>query len=266
MKITVITISLNRGYEIEKTIQSVLTQTYQNLEYWVIDGGSTDETHQILERYKNQLNFVSEKDNGIYHAMNKGIGKSNGDYLIFLNAGDYFFSDLSLQTLIGNTNREDLIFGDILIKENDQSRLETFPDILSFDFFLNNYLPHPGTLIKRSLFNTVGMYNEANRIVSDWEFFLHSICKFNATYKHVSSEVSVFNAGGISQSLQNAQLHLTERTKVLDQHYSHFLKDYLDLAVYKNELQNFKNSRLHSVTDSIINSSIYRIFKRLYHS
>lgn len=262
MKVSVITISLNRGYEIEKTIQSVLAQTYQNLEYWVIDGGSTDETLLILEKYKLQLNFVTEKDEGIYHAMNKGIMKANGDYLIFLNAGDYFFSNSSLQTLIDNNKGEDLIYGDIVIKDAELIYLKSFPDILSFGFFLKEYLPHPATLIKKSLLVKTGLYNENNKIVSDWEFFMNAVCKFNASYKHVKNAVSVYYTGGISSLHENYNLLLNEREKVLKKHYSLFMEDYAELDQCRNEIQHLKNSRLHTITSALMRSSVYRLFKK----
>ncbi|MDB5120202.1 MAG: hypothetical protein JWN56_1420 [Sphingobacteriales bacterium] len=259
-KISVITVSLNRGYEIEKTVQSVLTQTYQNLEYWVIDGGSTDETHQLLQKYQNQLSFVSEKDNGIYHAMNKGIVKSNGDYLLFLNAGDSFYSDLSLQTLIDQSAYEDLVYGDMLMKEPTHTWTKTFPELLTFDFFLNDFLPHPATLIKRSLFSSIGLFNENNKIVSDWEFFTHAVCKCNTSYKHVNSISSVFNTDGISSL--NVNLSLYEKEQVLKTHYSSFINDYADLHKCRTELQHIKNSRLHTITSKIMKSSLYRFLKK----
>jgi len=260
MRISVITVSLNRAHEIEKTIQSVLNQSYPNIEYWIIDGGSTDGTLPILERYKDRLNYISEKDKGIYHAMNKGIRRVNGDYLLFLNAGDHFFLSTSLQTLLINgVANADLIFGNLMMVEKNYSWEKRYPVKLSFDFFLKDFLPHPATLIKKSLFDLVGSYNENNRIVSDWEFFLHVICKYNASYKYVDKPISVFHTDGIS-SVENS-LSIDEKNRILELHYPNFMDDYKALDEYRSELQHIRNSRLHSLVSAVLSNQFYKLIK-----
>ena len=101
MKVSVITISYNAVSVIEDTIQSVLNQSYKDIEYIIIDGGSTDGTVDIIKKYQDKINYwVSEPDNGIYDAMNKGIDKATGEWINFMNAGDYFHSNLTLENFI----------------------------------------------------------------------------------------------------------------------------------------------------------------------
>lgn len=263
MKITVITVCLNRGLEIEKTIQSVISQTFSDMEYWIIDGCSSDNTLQILEKYHKHLSFISEKDNGIYNAMNKGIERSNGKYLLFLNAGDYFKSDMSLQTLVNNSNYEDLIYGDITVIENDTEWLKTYPDTLSFNYFLNDTLPHPATLIKRSLFNKVGLLNEKNKIVSDWSFFTDAVCKFNATYKHVKSNITSFSANGISSLPENSMVIFSEKKDFLLKNYSAFLDKKSELHSQGFQLK-LKQLKFDQIKSLIVNTDVYKILRKTF--
>ena len=219
MKITVITVCLNKGSEIERTIKSVISQTYQNIEYWIIDGLSTDGTINILKRYKKHLNFISEKDKGIYEAMNKGIEKATGDYLLFLNAGDYFLSDYSVDILALKNSGEDLIYGNILVREDEFEWTKLYPNLLSVDYFLKDTLPHPATLIKRLTINRIGRFNIENTIVSDWEFFMTAVCKFKVSYKYVNATITVFYANGISSDPKNRKVILEEKLTFLKKNF-----------------------------------------------
>jgi glycosyltransferase involved in cell wall biosynthesis len=239
MKISVVTVSLNRGYEIEKTIVSVIEQTYSNFEYLIIDGGSEDNTIEVVEKYKERLDFVSEKDNGIYNAMNKGIKKATGDFLIFLNAGDYFASASSLEALAASCSNWDLVYGDILVNQNEIKAIKKYPNILDLEYFINDTLPHPGTLIRRSLFLKTGLFNEQNKIASDWEFFIKGILKFQASYKHIDTVITVFNADGISSLAENQELIRTEKEQVLAKSFN--------ISSYKHHNKD-RNRRTQNIT------------------
>ena len=233
--ISILTVNLNNAAGLEKTIGSVLRQPYKPIEFIVIDGDSIDESKSILTKYAQQIQVtISEKDTGIYNAMNKGIAKSNGEYLLFLNSGDILLDKNPLQQLISTGNNSDLIFGNIQVSDVDKKRNGIFPDILSFKFFYINSLPHPCTLIKRSLFNLVGLYREDFKIVSDWAFFVLAVCKYNCSYKHVNVLVADFDSGGISST----QLHLIEeeRAMVLKEHFAPFINDYRELYSLDNEV------------------------------
>lgn len=133
-KITVITVVYNGVLTLEATIKSVITQTYSNLEYIIIDGGSIDGTLVLLEKYKEQIAvIVSEKDNGIYDAMNKGLALSTGEWICFMNSGDIFSSCNVLSSIFGNNNwiDVDVIYGDAIQMNGSKRKLIVAGDKLS---------------------------------------------------------------------------------------------------------------------------------------
>lgn len=237
MKISIITVNLNNASGLEQTIQSVVAQSYQYIEYIVIDGNSTDGSKAIIEKYAININVVvSEKDNGVYNAMNKGIAKSTGEYLLFLNSGDTLMPNNSLQILVDESNNADLVYGNIKMTEGRKSREVIFPPKLSFKFFYINSLPHPCTLIRKQLFDTIGLYREDFAIASDWAFFTLAVCRYNCSYKHVNVSVSNFMLGGLSSTrLDKIE---AERKQIMDEHFPAFADDYKELyeteeALYK---------------------------------
>ena len=163
-KISVITINYNEKEGLRKTIQSVVGQTYADIEYIVIDGGSTDGSKELIETYQDKIHYwISEPDSGIYNAMNKGIRAATGDYLLFMNSGDCFFE----QDTVSKAEKlmvDDygIYYGDLIYFNKRKKKYEDwiFPNKLSLGFFIENSLPHQGSFIKRSLFESISMYNE----------------------------------------------------------------------------------------------------------
>ena len=161
-KISIITVCFNSVETIEDTIQSVLSQTYKNFEYIIIDGGSNDGTIDIILNYKDYISkFISEKDNGIYNAMNKGIKAAKGEFVIFMNGGDCFASTTILKDISTDLNSDyDIYYGDNNKISPNSKRLKTYPEKLTFSFFYSSSINHQSTLIRRSLFETYFYYNE----------------------------------------------------------------------------------------------------------
>ncbi len=123
-KVSIVTVVFNGEKLLEETIQSVINQTYDNVEYIIIDGGSTDGTLDIIKKYEDKIDYwVSEKDNGIYDAMNKGIKVFRGDYINFLNAGDSFVNNDVLTNIFINQGKDDLIYGAIALKDTSNNLL-----------------------------------------------------------------------------------------------------------------------------------------------
>mgnify|MGYP000663071696 CR=1 FL=1 len=148
-KISVITIVYNGEKYIRETILSLINQGYENLEYIIIDGGSTDNTLNIIKSYKN-IKLISENDKGIYDAMNKGIKAASGDYILFLNSGDFFITNNAVKLITNAPNIEDLIFCDIQIR----SKKEVYHQINSSNpkqILLDRMICHQAILHKRSL-------------------------------------------------------------------------------------------------------------------
>jgi glycosyltransferase involved in cell wall biosynthesis len=258
VKLSIVTINLNNAEGLQNTIDSVFHQTYTAFEYIVIDGGSTDSSKEIIQKNAHRFNYsVSEKDNGIYQAMNKGILKASGEYIMFLNSGDLFYNEDVLNQMIASLDGEDILYGDLMRIKNEIKEPCIFPDVLSFEFFITgfNSLPHAGTLIKRSVFKTVGLYNESFKIVSDWEFFILAINKYNCTFKHLATFVVIFNLEGISAQKEFYPVIQKERRQVLDTHFKAFLSDYDKAEVLQKELNVIKKMlgfRIHNKLSKIV--------------
>jgi glycosyltransferase involved in cell wall biosynthesis len=215
-KLSIITINYNNFEGLNRTLKSVINQNLKNFEYIVIDGGSTDGSKELLEKYTDKISYwVSEPDRGIYHAMNKGIEKASGEYLLFMNSGDLFYNNFILNEVIDDISKYDLIYFDILIRDGNKEYPKVFPKNLSINHLFTDTLPHLGTFIKSNLFNKVGLYDEKLKIVSDWKFFLQALIFQNCTYKKFDKTLSIFYLGGISSKSENEDFNLKEREQVL---------------------------------------------------
>lgn len=195
MTITIITINFNNSQGLSRTIESVVSQTSLDYEWIVIDGGSTDGSVEILERYKDRFAFcVSEKDSGVYNAMNKGILRATGDYIIFMNSGDAFLNAGVLQEVIPLLDK-DIVAGSVLIEGTEKRKIS--PSSLTPWSVLNYNIPHQAEFIRRSLFSTIGLYSEDLSILSDLEFNLRASLK-GCSYQSLKYDVASVEQGGIS--------------------------------------------------------------------
>lgn len=254
-KISVITINLNNAEGLKKTIESVARQTYTPLEYIVIDGGSTDGSAELIKKCTTSISYsISEKDNGIYNAMNKGIRHATGEYIMFLNSGDVFSDNEIVSQLSSEANNKDIVYGDLLFLSKSDKRVVRYPGNLNFNFFVtdHNSLPHCGTLIRKSLFNLVGLYNEELTIVSDWEFFLLAINRYNVSYKHVPIIAVDFNLDGISSQSSSFQIVSKERSLVLEKYFPTFINDYVLLQKLTIEHERRRKNFLYRVYIKIV--------------
>ena len=189
---------------LEQTIQSVINQGYSNFEYIIIDGGSTDNTLNIILKYEKAITiWISEKDKGIYAAMNKGIALSKGEFISFLNSDDYYlpgtFKKVAQEI---ESNVADIYHGDVQILSRN-SPIEFAKPAFGTENISKlgrgEYIYQPATFIRKSIFEKVGVFNEKLKIVSDYEFFLRAEsrqCKFY----HINEILTVFRSGGISDS------------------------------------------------------------------
>ena len=258
--LTIITINFNNAEGLRKTIASVAAQSFKGIEYIVIDGGSTDGSKAVIEEYNSSLSYwVSEKDSGIYNAMNKGITKASGEYILFLNSGDHLKSSQTISNCSLAGMQENIVYGNLEFNNN----VKVYPDQLDFTFFFRDSIPHPASFIRSALFESVGLYNEQHKIVSDWEFFLKAVIEKQCSYRHINETVAVYDTGGISANPAFEQLHTKERVEVLipymEKHYPELLTSYTKT---ENELNLYKNSRIHRLMKQFMQSSIYKLIKR----
>lgn len=229
MLLSIITINYNNLRGLEKTIQSVLNQTLKNFEFIIIDGGSTDGSKEYIQEKNEFVDYwVSESDNGIYHAMNKGIEVAKGEYCLFLNSGDYLVDSEVLYQVINNKIDADIIYGNLL-KGNDK---DYFLDKgissseLTFLQLYNSTINHPASFIKTSLFRNFGLYKEHFKIVSDWEFFFRVIIFHNVQVKYIDVNISYFDLAGISS--KQLDLIKKERYEVIRSYFPELLIKEID--------------------------------------
>ena len=182
-KFSIITVTYNAGAVLEDTIQSVITQTYKNVEYIIVDGGSKDRTLQIVEQYKEHIHTViSEPDKGLYDAMNKGIKLATGDYLCFLNAGDELHEDDTLQLMVHSiteTTLPDVLYGDTAIVDEEghflHMRRLAPPENLNWKSFKEGMLVcHQAFFARRDL---VEPYNLHYRFSADFDWCIRIMKK-----------------------------------------------------------------------------------------
>ena len=241
--ISIITINYNNLEGLRKTVSSVLTQTLSDFEYIVIDGGSTDGSRDFLQKKSNKFHYwISEKDNGIYHAMNKGIAKATGEYILFLNSGDTLYSSEILQNLYPTlcSKISDLYYGNLEIKNSSKTYIHTFPKEIGAFYIFGNSLGHPSTFIRRTLFNIIGLYDENCKIISDWKWFVIAIVKYQVSLTYVDDVVSTFSMDGISSLEQNREDIINDRKKFIELSFPNTLIDYnlyLKRSIIMNRLR-----------------------------
>lgn len=262
-ELSIITINLNNTAGLQKTFASVFDQSFKDFEYIVIDGGSSDGGKEIIENNSAKLSYwVSEKDKGVYNAMNKGIVKAKGEYLLFLNSGDYLAGKEVLEELMTLTDNKDIVYGDVLIDREENPFIKVVPDTLVFSFFITDALPHQGVFFKKRLFTDLGLYNESLQIVADWEFSMNAICRFHASYKHAPVLVTVFNTEGICSREENYPLMDQEKREVLAKHYPAFLSDYEAMKANSGNLKIIHNSRFWKLRNYLSGLPVYKFIQK----
>lgn len=214
MKISIITVVYNARASVERTICAVAKQTYTNKEFIVIDGGSTDGTLDILKKHKDKIDIlVSEPDNGIYDAMNKGVANATGDYLIFINADDYFYDEHVLSK-VADCPRADFIFGDQYDEKDGQRTLAQNLDALDVYHMFRGYFAHQAILAKRELFEKYGNFDVSYKICADWDWILRCLVNGATTYR-LNSPLVVFSLGGASGVAGEKGLLSRERARLI---------------------------------------------------
>ncbi len=255
-KISIITISYNNREGLDKTIRSVVSQNFQNFEYLVIDGGSNDGSKEVIKKYEDKINFwVSEPDKGIYNAMNKGILQAKGEYLLFINSGDVLFDEDALRKSAEQFQNADVISGNLCFDDGSKEWVGKSPTEIRFQLFTEGTLWHPCTFIKKSAFETVGLYDENLKICSDWKWFAQAFTNYHCSYQKIEITVSRFFLDGISSV--SAELVEKEKQHVLETEFPIFLKDYQDLK----SLGNAKT--LENNYNQLLKSRIIKIGKKL---
>ncbi|MBN2167253.1 MAG: glycosyltransferase [Marinilabiliaceae bacterium] len=204
MTITIITATYQSSATLQSAIESVLNQTANNIEYIVIDGGSTDGTIELLKKYDNRIKWFSEPDNGIYDALNKGISKATGDYIGFLHADDLLASDTIIEkisTIINETNA-DAVYGNLVyISKYDTSKVIRYWKSCKFNPSLlkKGWMPpHPTLYIKRKFYDSIGIFNIQLKIAADYDFILRLFSLPGISTFYINDVIVKMRIGGTS--------------------------------------------------------------------
>lgn len=217
MKLSIITICYNDKVGFEKTAQSIVSQIcLTDVEWIIVDGASTDGSVDVIKQYVEEfkkafphtsVSWKSESDKGIYNAMNKGICQAQGEYLLFMNAGDCLFANDTLQKALPLLNGKDVYVGDVVNDTPEGHQLVEFPRQLTpqvmLDQIIFNFIPHQSSFIKCELFDKYGLYREDLRIASDWYFFYDTLVMHGASIQTIPQPISVFDMTGISSTDKN---------------------------------------------------------------
>jgi mannosyltransferase len=196
MNISIITIVLNDKQNIEKTIESVLSQGVE-IEYIIIDGGSTDGTLDVIGKYKDKIDIlVSEKDSGIYNAMNRAIDMASGEWICFMNSGDMFYDSNVLKTILPKLDDSiDIVYGDQEVRYTSKTKIVK-ANISIQDIWKGMIFSHQSCFVKKNILKEY-RFNESNRITADYELF-YNLFKANKKFSYIPMIVASVNAGGVS--------------------------------------------------------------------
>ena len=204
-KISIITVAYNSGKTISNTIDSVLSQEYDNIEYIIIDGGSTDKTNEIIESYGDKISYcISEKDDGIYGAMNKGIQISTGKYIGIINSDDFYPDSNIIQKVVNEIQekKSDCLYADLVYVDSENvKKIKRYWK--SGEFNRTNFrkgwmIPHPTFFVSKEIYNTFGLYNLSLKSASDYEMILRLLYKNKVSVSYLPEVIVHMRDGGYS--------------------------------------------------------------------
>ena len=204
-KLSIITVCYNNRNGLQKTIESVVKQTFTNYEYIVIDGGSTDGTVELIKANEQHIDYwLSEKDNGIYDAMNKGIKIAKGEYCYFLNSDDYIATPNTLEKIFEQVkNNPDIIYGNLAKRKNNKLFyvIKFSKKITPYSFFCDkSAIHHQASFVKTELFQKYGLYSDRAKLISDWIFFFETVFLHKVKTQYINRVFAVFLSGGESST------------------------------------------------------------------
>lgn len=206
MKVSIITVCYNSSATIEDTIKSVLSQDYRDIEYILIDGGSTDSTLDIINKYRDRIaSIISEPDEGIYDAMNKGIKNATGEIVGILNSDDFYEAKNVISEMVSKFNSDtEIVFGDLIFVKPENiekvTRFYSLPNFKAWKLRFGWMPPHPATFIKKSVYDRFGLYKINYKISADYEVFVRFLLVNKVRYKYMSKTLVRMRDGGVSTS------------------------------------------------------------------
>lgn len=258
-KVSIITVVYNNVQTIEQTIQSVLNQTYPNIEYIILDGGSTDGTVEVIRRYLDRIAiFISEKDEGLYDAMNKGIGLASGEIVGILNSDDtYDASAVSCVVENFRNQRVDVLYGNVLMMDGTiATKMYDCSDIE--ELWYRMAIPHPATFVKKEIYVKYGTFDTQYQIAADYDLMLRFYSK-GVRFWHIDNVLTYFRLGGVSFSKVGV---CTEEGRAISNKYIKYCdkKEYYSRKIQEEYIRR-KFVQLYRENDQLIIDEFKRIIE-----
>lgn len=269
-KVSIITINYNNLSGLKRTRESIVSQTYKDYEWIVIDGGSTDGAREFLQEHTNEMSYwCSEQDSGVYNAQNKGTSRASGDYCIFMNSGDSFYSEDVLEKVFYETHNDDVLYGDwVRVFPNGKKRYIEPANRADYAFFFVDNICHQAMFIKTSLLKE-SPYDESYRLYADWAKWTEFAYK-GKTFKYIHQRICNFMMDGMSA--ENEENNARERKRVIEEYYPGSLKSMMlrwkEFTVIQNQLlrdsqiENQQNQSRSQQTMKVIADEIEKLRKK----
>ena len=269
MKLSIITINYNNKEGLQKTIDSVVCQTWRDFEWIIIDGGSTDGSKELIEQYQQHFAYwCSEPDKGVYNAMNKGIAKAKGEYMLFLNSGDVLYEQYVLEAVFSRKLYGDMVYGDwYMIDDQGTSVFQKSPNRISVGFFYSDNICHQAMFVKSSVLKLEG-YDEKFQVYADWARWM-KMCLDGAKFQYVPVAVCEFDArGGLSKrDFYKLEGELNIIRKAVPDTFRVDIEENIslkkELGLCKMELFQYKQSNLIQDTYMLMNDRL--LYSKLVH-
>lgn len=205
MKVSIITVVYNRADVIRDTIESVLSQTYKNIEYIIIDGASNDGTMDVVNEYKDKISrIISEPDRGLYDAINKGIKEATGDVIGLIHSDDFYLDNLVIQRVVDTFKKENkhMLFADLLyIKGDNKDKVLRYYSAKNFTVDKLKYgfmPPHPTLFVKKEVYEKYGLYKIDYKIAADYEMFVRLLLVNKLSFSYIHLPIVKMRVGGVS--------------------------------------------------------------------
>jgi glycosyltransferase involved in cell wall biosynthesis len=218
-KVSIITVTYNSAATIKDTLESVAAQSYQNIEHIIIDGKSNDDTLRILQEYPHITKVVSEKDSGIYNAMNKGVQLATGDIIGILNSDDFYTNSQVISSVVEklSQNNADGVYADLNYVNYDNTKKITRKWRSGF-YKANSFLfgwmpPHPTLFVKKHVYDECGLFNESFKSAADYEFMLRIFVKHRLRFNYLSETIVHMRNGGKSNVNLNSRLNANKEDR-----------------------------------------------------
>lgn len=253
-KLSVVTINFNNCAGLKKTIESVVSQTNRSFEYVVIDGSSTDGSVDLLHEFSGSIDFWESKpDKNEYDGMNKGIRNATGEYVMFLNSGDTFYSPGAVEQILSFDFNEGFVYADVCVDYQSRKVIKRYPDILTSWFLFSEMICHQVQLIRKDLFRKFGDYDDSIKIVADYDFMIKVLLKGKVKYKHLPVVLAIYQWGGKSTQPEAAKSIHDGKHSIQDKYFDRKILEVLrqfDREVYQQYI-------------SILNSRSYKVMRIL---